>query len=975
MEVPQGILGYLWKLFAFSPIFALLLVLGVIKGILIGPIVLLVISFGNLGVIVGLWPCHVVWTYYCIAKTNKFGIYMKNGTWSSVLGGCTIVRDFADVSFHSYFSVMDGLLESKTETPTEVKISQIPGCALAGTLGVLIDVSTITMIVIYKAPIMLFKGWHRLVRDLIGRSGPFLETVCVPFAGLSILLWPIAVVFAAIAGIVLSFFLGCYAAAVAYQENSTKRGILYTVAILSLFDEYTNDFLYLREGSCFPRPRYRGAVDPNSPVLHLKRIPEQIEAIHAKQPPIRTPSKQMQALKAVVIWDSFFDGCEHTGKDLLQGGAIEKPDLEAWQHSKNMIINIGIPAYTFLQCFLRSIKSGSTGFLMRANVELTNVNRPEGRIFDWLFEPMSTMKEQIRILNLLEKEELYLYKLTLYCGNVERVEAWENGGVPPDDEIRSAQLLGISRRLQGFCLTLSRLPTFRRRFHDVVKALVQEAKQRSNEYGDGSSIVADGFLSSSVATVLIIALNAVNSNSWIDLKKWKFPKGFLTFLCYFIFFLPVFVFLFVLGMVKAAIFSPFVFLVIAFGDTGVVIGLWPCHLVWSIYCIARTKKFGPYMKCFLILSVPIPIALWTVVGVVGSVIMGVGYAFVWPVMETFRAISKEGVSISTKLFRCFTDGTWSNFWGACTIVPEFADFSFHSYFSVMDGLLESKGEKPIELKVSQIPGCILDAILGVLVDVPVITLIVLYKAPILLFKGWHRLVQDLIGREGPFLETVCVPFAGLLILLWPFVVLLATLAGIISSIFYGCYAAIVAYQENSTKSGLLYVVASASLFDEYTNDFLYLRGESCFPRYINCVSHGTRPKYREQVGSSSSLLPVKGLHEQLEVVRDKEPLIRTPSEQMKSLKAVVIWDNFIKACEHFGKELLRDGAIRILDLEEWQHSKNKIVNIGIPAYAFLECFLHSIKSGSPGFLMKCLISILNISYGRGNRVKVVHHHV
>ena len=29
---------------------------------------------------------------------------------------------------------------------------------------------------------------------------------------------------------------------------------------------------------------------------------------------------------------------------------------------------------------------------------------------------------------------------------------------------------------------------------------------------------------------------------------------------------------------------------------------------------------------------------------------------------------------------------------------DFADFSFHSYFSVMDGLLESKGEKPIELK-------------------------------------------------------------------------------------------------------------------------------------------------------------------------------------------------------------------------------------------------------------------------------------
>lgn len=69
---------------------------------------------------------------------------------------------------------------------------------------------------------------------------------------------------------------------------------------------------------------------------------------------------------------------------------------------------------------------------------------------------------------------------------------------------------------------------------------------------------------------------------------------------------------------------------------------------------SRTKKFGPFMKCLLILIVPIPIALWTVVGVVGSAIMGIGYGYVWPVLETFRAISLEGVPLHMKLFRCFT---------------------------------------------------------------------------------------------------------------------------------------------------------------------------------------------------------------------------------------------------------------------------------------------------------------------------------
>ncbi|XP_077233168.1 putative membrane protein At3g27390 isoform X1 [Tasmannia lanceolata] len=534
MKAFGGFLSLLWNFLAFLPVFVLLLIFGIVKALIIAPIVFVVIAFGNSAVIIGLWPYHVVWTYYCVAMTKKFGALLKgvlflslpvplllwlimgiigsffmglgyglfsplmatfeaiaegiqnkivrcfmDGTWSSVLGGCTIVRDFTDVCLHSYLSVMDGLLESKPETPIEIKLSQIPGCALAGILGPLIDVPVMTILVIYKAPVMLFKGWKRLARDLIGREGPFLETVCVPFAGLSILLWPTVVALSASAGIISSFFLGCYAAIVAYQENSTKSGLLYIVSVISLFDEYTNDYLSLREGSCFPRPKYRKAAVPISPRLPLKHLPEQPESVRSKKPPIRTPSMKLMELKAMVIWENFFEACEHTGKRLIGVGAIGMADLESWQRSKHKIINIGIPAYVFLNCFLRSIKSGSIGFLMRDDVELTNVNRPEGRVFDWFFEPMSIMKEQLKAVNLQETEEAYLYKLTLYCGEAERIDTWKNGGVRPDDEIRRAQLEGLSRRLQGFGLTLSRLPTFHRRFHEVVKALLQEAQQGS----------------------------------------------------------------------------------------------------------------------------------------------------------------------------------------------------------------------------------------------------------------------------------------------------------------------------------------------------------------------------------------------------------------------------------------------------------------------------------------------------------------
>lgn len=98
-----------------------------------------------------------------------------------------------------------------------VRLSMLPSCLLVSLVGVVVDVLPITAIAIWKSPYMLFKGWKRLLEDLIGREGPFLETVCVPFAGLAILLWPLAVVGAVSASFIASFFLGFYGGIVVYQ--------------------------------------------------------------------------------------------------------------------------------------------------------------------------------------------------------------------------------------------------------------------------------------------------------------------------------------------------------------------------------------------------------------------------------------------------------------------------------------------------------------------------------------------------------------------------------------------------------------------------------------------------------------------------------------------------------------------------------------------------------------------------------------
>ena len=92
------------------------------------------------------------------------------------------------------------------------------------------------------------------------------------------------------------------------------------------------------------------------------------------------------------------------------------------------------------------------------------------------------------------------------------------------------------------------------------------------------------------------------------------------------------------------------------------------------------------------------------------------------------------------------------------------------------------------------PGLIVVGLLGLIVDIPSYTIIAVVKSPYMLFKGWFRLTHDLISREGPFLETVCIPIAGLTILFWPIVVIGSILFAIFSSFFIGLYGSVIVYQ-------------------------------------------------------------------------------------------------------------------------------------------------------------------------------------
>ncbi|XP_020531299.1 uncharacterized membrane protein At3g27390 isoform X2 [Amborella trichopoda] len=428
-------------------------------------------------------------------------LHYKDGCWSSIEGSFTVVRDFTDFCFHSYFSYMDELREKMhdDEQPTDIKLLELPSCLLVSLLSVVVDVPMITLVALSKSPYMLFKGWKRLLEDLIGREGPFLETVCVPFAGLAIILWPLAVTLAVVSAFLSSFFLGLYGGVIVHQESSLQLGLAYIVAIVAVFDEYTNDLLFLREGSCLPRPKYRKHTNPSSgPLERNTSIEMQMNELkNGKVGPgkklvserSRTLKKVIQELRPMQVWDWLFESGGLNGGMLLQEGLITVEDIEECVRGGSCRkLSIRLPAYCILQCLVRSAKSDSYGLLLNDEVELTSYNSPKDKVYEWFLGPLLVMKEQIKGLQLNENEIACLNKLIISYKN-ERVEDWENSGFPSEDKVRIAQLQALLRRLQGIVASMSRIPTFRRRFQNLVKALYQEATtNRENNSTDNGSM-------------------------------------------------------------------------------------------------------------------------------------------------------------------------------------------------------------------------------------------------------------------------------------------------------------------------------------------------------------------------------------------------------------------------------------------------------------------------------------------------------
>lgn len=89
----------------------------------------------------------------------------------------------------------------------------------------------------------------------------------------------------------------------------------------------------------------------------------------------------------------------------------------------------------------------------------------------------------------------------------------------------------------------------------------------------------------------------------------------------------------------------------------------PClFATFDVHGNFRSKKLGLVLKILVLAALPVPLILWPVIGILGSILGGVGYGFFSPLLATFEA---AGENFSDKFYHCFAVCFFSTLFFVC----------------------------------------------------------------------------------------------------------------------------------------------------------------------------------------------------------------------------------------------------------------------------------------------------------------------
>ena len=272
----------------------------------------------------------------------------------------------------------------------------------------------------------------------------------------------------------------------------------------------------------------------------------------------------------------------------------------------------------------------------------------------------------------------------------------------------------------------------------------------------------------------------------------------------------------IIGLIKGAILVGPILVTSIISFTGCAIILLPHDIFLSYKALIKTSLIGINLKIMGMLLLPIAIAFWPVLVIVGSILFGIFFGLFFPVVETFD----EDCNL-------IYGGFYETFKETCKIVKSFWKYNYHHYFDYLREIEESDCDDPFDINIIQIIIGIILTGYGITIGTIVFTFMWLIKLFPSIFKMYYEMFRYYFK-----LKCIEILMYGIFFIIGVSLVPVVGVAAILAYIGFGFYGgftcAIEGYKYNIGR-GIIVIMVVIRSADSMSNELIFNSEESCFP--------------------------------------------------------------------------------------------------------------------------------------------------